>query len=56
VDFLSPNVASGSQLEIVLETATGATAPIKTAMLSATPGIFSLDGSGQGEGLAVLCK
>ena len=51
VDFLCPAVAPGSKLEIALQTPAGVAQPIRTASWDATPGIFSLDGSGNGQGM-----
>jgi uncharacterized protein (TIGR03437 family) len=51
VDFLCPAAAPGSTLEIALQTPAGVAQPIQTASREATPGIFSLDGSGEGQGM-----
>jgi uncharacterized protein (TIGR03437 family) len=51
VDFLCPEAAPGSTLQIVLQTLTGVAQPIQTVSQQTTPGIFSLDGSGTGQGV-----
>jgi uncharacterized protein (TIGR03437 family) len=51
VDFLCPAAPPGSALEIALQTLTGAARPIKTVSRQASPGIFSLDGTGEGQGM-----
>jgi uncharacterized protein (TIGR03437 family) len=54
LDILCPDSTPGSQLEIVVETDHGNAAPMHTELASATPGIFSLDGSGGGQGVVTL--
>jgi uncharacterized protein (TIGR03437 family) len=51
VDFLCPTAVPGSTLEIALQTLTGLAQPVRTISRDASPGIFSLDGSGQGQGM-----
>ena len=51
VDFLCPRAVPGSTLQIALQTSTGLAQPIKTVSQETTPGIFSLDGSGTGQGV-----
>jgi uncharacterized protein (TIGR03437 family) len=51
VDFLCPAAIPGSTLEIALETRTGVAQTIQTVSREATPAIFSLDGSGAGQGI-----
>jgi len=51
VDFLCPVAMPGSTLEIALQTSTGIARPIQTVSRETTPGIFSLDGSGRGQGI-----
>jgi uncharacterized protein (TIGR03437 family) len=53
VDFLCPNAITGSQLEIVAETAAGVSAPARVQSRETTPGLFSADGSGAGEGMVM---
>ncbi len=50
-DFLCPAAVPGSTLEIALQTSTGAAQPIQTISRESTPGIFSLDESGTGQGM-----
>jgi uncharacterized protein (TIGR03437 family) len=49
VDFQCPD-SQGSTLAIVVETAQGGTQPVEAAAGSLAPGIFSVDGSGSGQG------
>jgi uncharacterized protein (TIGR03437 family) len=49
-----PAAVAGSDLQFVVENAEGAAAPIHTTARSATPGLYSLDGSGTGQALALL--
>jgi uncharacterized protein (TIGR03437 family) len=51
VDFLCPVAVPGSLLEIVLQTSTDVAQAIYIVSREATPGIFSLDGSGRGQGV-----
>jgi hypothetical protein len=51
VDFLCPAVPADAPLEITLQTPTAAAKPIQTVSRPAAPGIFSLDGSGRGQGI-----
>jgi uncharacterized protein (TIGR03437 family) len=51
VDFLCPAAVPGSTLEIALQTSTGVAQPIQTISRESTPGIFSLDESGTGQGM-----
>jgi hypothetical protein len=50
VDFLCPAAMPGATLEIALQTLTDAAKPARVVSREATPGIFSLDGSGSGQG------
>ena len=52
--FLCPQALPGTTLEITAQTDHGIAAPITTAALAAAPGLFSIDGSGAGQGSAVL--
>jgi uncharacterized protein (TIGR03437 family) len=54
VDFLCPQFPAGTPLEAVIETDAGTSGAVKTVMQQVTPGIFSLDGSGAGQGLVFL--
>jgi len=51
VSFFCPALDPGTQLSLVVETPVGRTEPLIGAMQAASPTIFSLDGSGQGQGL-----
>jgi uncharacterized protein (TIGR03437 family) len=51
VNFLCPQIGAGTVLEAVVETEAGRSEPV---MQQLTPGIFSLDGSGHGQGLVSL--
>jgi uncharacterized protein (TIGR03437 family) len=50
VDFLCPAVPSESTLEITLRTPFGIAGPVQTVSKQASPGIFSIDDSDQGQG------
>ena len=51
VDFLCPQLDPGTALQISLTTGAGQTSAIQASMQEATPGIFSLDTSGAGQGM-----
>ena len=53
VDFLCPASVPGSQLEIVVETARGRSPAVQTTVRELSPGIFSIDDSGAGQGVAL---
>jgi uncharacterized protein (TIGR03437 family) len=50
VDFQCPNTAPGAGLDITLETGAGATAPLHTTMLEASPALLLAQGSSQDQG------
>jgi uncharacterized protein (TIGR03437 family) len=50
VDFLCPDSVPGAALEIVAQTQQAASQPVQTIARDVTPGIFSVDGSGTGQG------
>ncbi|HTA45567.1 MAG TPA: choice-of-anchor D domain-containing protein [Bryobacteraceae bacterium] len=54
LNILCPDSAPGTDLEFVVQTDHGVAASVTTTVRSATPGIFSLDGSGTGQGLVFL--
>ncbi len=54
IDILCPNATPGIDLVFVVQTDHGVADPISTTDRSAAPGIFSLDGSGEGQGLVVV--
>jgi uncharacterized protein (TIGR03437 family) len=53
VDFLCPASAPGSPLEIVVETAGGRSPAVQTTTRELSPGIFSADDSGTGQGMVL---
>ncbi|HTP36092.1 MAG TPA: hypothetical protein VMJ75_28145 [Candidatus Acidoferrales bacterium] len=54
VDFLCPAAPASAQLEIRVETSSGVSNALQTTMNDTAPGIYSVDGSGRGQALAVL--
>jgi len=54
VNLQCPQVAPGTPLKLVVETPNGLSAPLSSTAQYATPGIFSLDGSGTGQGAIVI--
>jgi uncharacterized protein (TIGR03437 family) len=54
IDFVCPAVDPGTILNISAETAVGTAGPITTTMQAMGPGVFSVDGSGTGQGLIYL--
>ncbi len=54
VDFVCPNVAAGTRLNLSVETDSGAAEAVQTVMNSVSPALFSMDGSGGGQGAIVL--
>jgi uncharacterized protein (TIGR03437 family) len=53
VDFVCPAAASGVGLEIALQNSNGITQPLRTISHSVTPGLYSIDESGAGQGSVV---
>lgn len=53
VDFLCPNAIPDSQMEIVVETAGRRSPAVYTTARELSPGVFSLDGSGTGQGMVM---
>ena len=51
VSFLCPAWDTGTPLAVVVETAAGSSDLLTATMLAATPTLYSLDGSGQNQGL-----
>jgi uncharacterized protein (TIGR03437 family) len=51
-----PQLAPGTALSLVAENSNGSSAPLSTTTQYATPGIFSVDGSGKGQGAVVLAN
>jgi uncharacterized protein (TIGR03437 family) len=54
VDFLCPQFPAGTPLEAVVETDAGISGAVTSVMQQVSPGIFSLDGSGVGQGFVWL--
>jgi uncharacterized protein (TIGR03437 family) len=54
VNFLCPQFGAGTVLEAVVETEAGRSEAVRTIVQQLSPGIFSLDGSGHGQGLVSL--
>jgi uncharacterized protein (TIGR03437 family) len=54
MDFVCPAVGPGTILNISAETSGGTVGPMTTTMQSIGPGVFSVDGSGTGQGLIYL--
>jgi len=52
--FRCPDAAPGSDLEVVVQNSHGIAAPVRTTAQPAAPGIFSINGSGGGQGSVVL--
>jgi len=50
LNILCPDSLPGSEIQLVVQTGHGAAKPLRTTARSAAPGIFSLDGSGTGQG------
>lgn len=53
VEFLCPSAAPGASLEIALRTAVAEAQPVWIVARAVAPGIFTLDGSGEGQGKIV---
>jgi uncharacterized protein (TIGR03437 family) len=53
IDFLCPNAAEGTNLKISVENDVGTDAA-ETTMYSLAPGLFTVDGSGTGQGLVTI--
>ena len=51
VQFLCPALPAGTPLSVAVTTAAAETAPVQGVMQSASPAIFSLDGSGNDQGM-----
>jgi len=54
LSILCPDTVAGSEMQLVVQTGHGMAEPLQTVVRSATPGIFSLDGTGAGQGLVLL--
>ena len=51
-----PQLAPGASLTLVVEDSNGSSSPLSSTMQYATPGIFTLDGSGTGQGAIVTAN
>ena len=54
VDFVCPVAPPGMRLAIAVENEAGTTDPVSTSTYRTTPGLYSLDGTGSGQGLITL--
>jgi uncharacterized protein (TIGR03437 family) len=54
LSILCPDSVPGSVLEMVVQTDRGISGPVRTTARTAAPGIFSVDGSGDGQGSVLL--
>ena len=54
VNFQCPQAAPGAAVSLTIQSGTGASAPLSTTMAFAAPGIFTLDGSGRGQGAVLV--
>jgi len=54
VDFICLNTTPGTLLTITAEGALGTADAVSTTLYQATPGLYSFDGTGQGQGLITL--
>jgi len=54
VNFQCPQLPAGEALELIIESPTGTSSPFSSKVQYATPGIFSLDGSGKGQGVILI--
>jgi uncharacterized protein (TIGR03437 family) len=52
--ILCPDTVPGSEVQLVVQTSQGMAEPLQTVIRSATPGIFTLDGTGAGQGLVLM--
>ncbi len=56
INVQCPELAPGNPLTLTVESTTGTSAPLSTTVQYTTPGIFSLDGSGRGQGAILLAN
>ncbi len=54
VNFQCPQLAPGSPVSLVIQSDTGTSSPLTSTMEFASPGIYSLDGSGKGQGAILV--
>ncbi len=56
VNFECPQLAPGTPISLVVESNTGSSPALASTVQFATPGIFSLDGSGTGQGAILIAN
>ncbi|HLM99045.1 MAG TPA: putative Ig domain-containing protein [Bryobacteraceae bacterium] len=54
VNFQCPSGAPGASVALTIQSGTGASSPLSTTMQFASPGIFTIDGSGKGQGAVLV--
>jgi uncharacterized protein (TIGR03437 family) len=54
VNFQCPNSPVGGAVSLIIQSETGASAPLATTMQFATPGIYTMSGNGRGQGAVYL--
>jgi len=54
IDFVCPQIDPGTPLTISAENQAGSAGPVSTIVYQGTPGLYSLDGSGTGQGMVSL--
>lgn len=54
VNFQCPQAAPGATIALTVQSGTGASTPLSTTVQYAGPGIFTLDGSGKGQGAILV--
>lgn len=54
VDFVCPELAPGTPISVSLESPSGEARPLTAIMPEAAPGIFTVDGTGEGQGMVLF--
>jgi len=54
VNFQCPQAAPGASVALTIQSDTGASLPLTTTMQFASPGIYTMDGSGHGQGAVLV--
>ena len=54
VNFQCPQAAPGAPVSLMIQSGTGASSPLATTMQIAAPGIFTMSGSGKGQGAVLV--
>jgi adhesin/invasin len=54
VNFQCPQAAPGASVSLMIQSGTGASSPLPTTMQIAAPGIFTMSGSGKGQGAVLV--